>query len=75
MNFLKYKNFEFDTFIKGFDYLFHMFSFWLEYLSDTTNDEYMRKEFWYHLSGQYFSWYEDPFSSLEYCDMFHHLYH
>jgi hypothetical protein len=34
----------------------------------------MRQDFWYQLSGSYFSWHIDSFSTVEYHDMFYHLY-
>jgi hypothetical protein len=74
MNLFKYRNFEFSTFIKGVRYTCHLASYWLDVITDKSNDNDMLKDFWYQLSGQYFSWHVDVFSTESYYEMFYHLY-
>jgi hypothetical protein len=71
----KYKNFEFSTYVKGVRHTWHLASYWLDVVTDKSNNKGMLKDFWYQLSGQYFSWYVDVFSNEKYQDMFYHNRH
>lgn len=69
---LFYKNFELDVFITGVKYTIDMFCWWLEYMCCP----YSRRDsedFFFHLSGRYFYWYLDRYSSGGYADAFNHV--